>query len=173
MAALYRALLGREPDPPGLAGHVRAVQAGRPEDLIRGFLQSQEFAKKYPKFEKIYGQNSHQISQTPDATKWPHTATSEPRYSVETLVEALYHGVLSRRPDQNGFVGHVRRLASLGSDAADLTPFFKGFLANREYQDSGNSADYPKVVRYFDPAGCCADRFRELRIALPYVVYAE
>ena len=136
VAALYRALLGREPDPPGLAGHVRAVQAGRkPEDLIRGFLQSQEFAKKYPKFEKIYGQNSHQISQTPDATKWPHTATSEPRYSVETLVEALYHGVLSRRPDQNGFVGHVRRLASLGSDAADLTPFFKGFLANREYQD--------------------------------------
>jgi hypothetical protein len=136
VGALYRALLGREPDPPGLAGHIRAVQAGRkPEDLIRGFLQSQEFAKKYPNFEKIYGQNSHQISQTPDAAKWPRPVTSEPRYSVETLVEALYRSVLSRDPDQNGFAGHVRRLGSLGSDAADLTPFIRSFLANREYQD--------------------------------------
>jgi Putative papain-like cysteine peptidase (DUF1796)/Domain of unknown function (DUF4214) len=140
VAALYRVLLGREPDPPGLLGHVRAVQAGwEPEDLVRGFLQSQEFAAKYLKFAKVYGQSSHQISPTPDATQLSHTANSEPRYSVETLVEALYRGVLSRAPDQNGFVSHVRRLGSLSSDAADLTPFIRGFLASREYQDQVTS----------------------------------
>jgi len=135
VAALYRVLLGREPDPLGLVGHVRALQGGRkPDDLMRGFLRSPEFATKYPKFEKVYGQRLQLISPNSDATQSPK-AQSEPRYSVETLVEAFYRGALSRAPDQNGFVSHVRRLESLGSGATDLTPFIKSFLANREYQD--------------------------------------
>lgn len=64
--ALYRVLLEREPDPPGLAGHVQALQAGRkPEDLIGGFLKSREFAAKYYKFAKAYGQSSHLVSAIP------------------------------------------------------------------------------------------------------------
>jgi hypothetical protein len=60
---------------------------------------------------------------------------SEPRYSVETLVEALYRGILSRAPDEKGFFGKIQGLMSLGSTATELTAFVRGFLLSQEYQE--------------------------------------
>src|SRR6516162_3609982 len=60
---------------------------------------------------------------------------SEPRYSIETFVEAVYRAILSRPPHEDGLLNSIRRLVSLGTNATDLTTFIKGFLASQEYQE--------------------------------------
>ena len=61
--------------------------------------------------------------------------TSEARYSIETVVEALYRGVLSREPDEKGFSNNIRGLSLVGAGATGLATFVKDFLSSQEYQN--------------------------------------
>jgi len=53
--ALYRAVLLREPDPPGLANAIRAMRAGKSiEDTLRSCFRCDEFATKHLRFIDTY-----------------------------------------------------------------------------------------------------------------------
>jgi len=72
--------------------------------------------------------------------------TSAPRYSVGILVEALYRGILSRGPDEKGFLSNVRRLMSLGGSPKDLGTFIGGFLSSQEYWNKATRQFAQKLI---------------------------
>jgi Putative papain-like cysteine peptidase (DUF1796) len=87
----------------------------------------------------------------PDNLSMP---TYEPRYSIETVVEALYRGVLSRAPDEKGLLNNIRRLSLVGAGAAGLAPFVKDFLSSQEYQ---NRAARLSAQRLIAPSSALGD----------------
>jgi hypothetical protein len=99
---LYRAVLGRMPDQPGLKGNVETVDSGVSiKQMSAHFLQSQEF-------QTAYGSN----------------------LSHDAMVAALYHNVLDRAPDEQGFVGWVN---ALDAGALDRESVILGFSESAEH----------------------------------------
>ncbi len=79
---LYRALLGREPDPEGLTAATREIQRGRLLQQIRAMAGSAEFAQ------------------------------ARSRLSASQLLDQIYRGLLGREPDSSGvrtYLGQVER----------------------------------------------------------------
>lgn len=71
--ALYRVLLLREPDLPGLRGGLELLRNGSDfENLMRGCLKSEEFARSYQRFTKAYIQ-----SEFLDSTGQSNSPSSE------------------------------------------------------------------------------------------------
>ena len=80
--ALYRALLGREPDPEGLAAATAEIERGRLRSQVRGMLTSAEFRQKAASL------------------------------SAVQLLDRLYRGLLGREPDADGtrqYLGDLER----------------------------------------------------------------
>ncbi len=77
---LYRALLGRDPDPPGFSAAVAEIQRGRLESQVRGMLASEEFQAL-----------RHRLSDT-------------------AFLEQLYRGLLDREPDSSGVHDYLPRI---------------------------------------------------------------
>lgn len=77
-AALYRALLGREGDPPGLAGASAEIERGRLRNQVEAMVRSDEFRRE-------------------------RASLLAPR-----LLEDLYQGLLGRAPDRDGIQRYLR-----------------------------------------------------------------
>ncbi len=77
---LYRALLGREPDPQGFSAAVAEIQRGRLDSQVKGMLASSEFQVL-----------RHRLSDT-------------------ALLEQIYAGLLDREPDSDGVRDYLPRI---------------------------------------------------------------
>jgi hypothetical protein len=78
--ALYRAILGRDPDPEGLRGATLEIQKGDLEDQVSSMLRSPEFQS----------QRAH--------------------LSAGELLESFYQGILGRQADTSGVRTYFRRV---------------------------------------------------------------
>jgi GT2 family glycosyltransferase len=98
--ALYRGILGREPDSSGLAHAIEALRSGQPlEELIRGFIASPEF-------------RACVLQLLIPSVLLPDLAA----------VEAAYRFALAERPDDADIhlqLGHVRKLQDRHAAALD------------------------------------------------------
>lgn len=94
---LYRVFLLREPDPEGLAQHLRDIQRGTSvEDLFRSCLSCQEFSENFETFVKTYlrlerpegktaSAESASLLSARDTTRdWQIIGASEPYFGVLT-----------------------------------------------------------------------------------------
>lgn len=103
VAACYRELLAREPDPQGMEHHLRLLAAGTPKvAIMTGLLQSEEAARLY------------RSGPAPGSGK-RRRSTADILRSVfagsdERCVRGLYEELLCRSPDYPSFGHHVRHL---------------------------------------------------------------
>jgi hypothetical protein len=144
--ALYADLLGRAPDPGGLAYWLGQLVAGQsPQSVAYGFVRSQEYCTSI-----ITGLYEQLLDRQPDAAGlafW--VSTMEGGTSLQQIilsfcdsdeyrtnnpppgqfVESLYQRLLNRASDPAGRQGWIDALAA-GRSTADV---INGFLASQEY----------------------------------------
>lgn len=91
-ASLYRAILGREGDPQGLAGAVAEIQRGRLSTQVEGMARSDEFRRE------------------------------RAGLPAARLLEDLYQGLLGRAPDRDGERRYLREVerGGVASVALDI-----------------------------------------------------
>lgn len=91
-ASLYRALLGREADPPGLAGAISEIQRGRLATQVEAMARSDEFRRE------------------------------RAGLPAARLLEDLYQGLLGRAPDRDGERRYLREVerGDVASVALDI-----------------------------------------------------
>lgn len=119
---LYRAILGREADPNGLADWVNRIDTGAAtrEEVYQGFLGSQEFTGIADQIDDIQNTAAH------------------------AFVERLYSFVLGREGDPAGVEHWVDQLASGNMSLRDVA---YGFIFSPEYVNSNTSnGDYVTML---------------------------
>ena len=119
---LYRAILGREADPNGLADWVNRIDSGAAtrEEVYQGFLGSQEFTGIADQIDDIQNTAAH------------------------AFVERLYSFVLGREGDPAGVEHWVDQLASGNMSLRDVA---YGFIFSPEYVNSNTSnGDYVTML---------------------------
>ncbi len=133
VTVLYRALLGRDPDPAGLAAWADVLRQARLRLAVTGFIPSAEFR-----------------ALLPDRTSRP---------AVETVITRFYTEILGRTPspaELGVWVDFVLTTGRLETAAA-------GFLTSQEFETRAlTSGDYVTILyrtflgRAPDPAGLAA-----------------
>ncbi len=119
---LYRAILGREADPNGLADWVNRIDSGvaTREEVYQGFLGSQEFRGIADQIDDIQNTAAH------------------------AFVERLYSFVLGRQGDPVGVEHWVDQLASGNMSLRDVA---YGFIFSLEYVNNNTSnGDYVTML---------------------------
>ena len=165
--ALYADLLGRAPDPGGLAYWLGQLDAGRsPQCVAYGFLRSQEYCTS-----TITGLYEQLLDRQPDAAGLAFWVTimgggtslqqiilgfcDSAEYRGNNpppgqFVDSLYQRLLNRAPDPAGRQGWIDALAA-GRSTADV---INGFLASQEYCANRVTSLYQTLLgRQPDPAG--------------------
>ncbi|TMV53048.1 DUF4214 domain-containing protein [Paenibacillus mesophilus] len=115
IAACYRELLGREPDPGGMQHHLQLLGGKSKLAIMTALLQS-------PEAEQLYrsGPPPHTGKKRPSAADLLRKLYT---YPDDRYVRGLYEELLCRRPDHKGASHNVRHLqhgASRASIAAQL-----------------------------------------------------
>jgi hypothetical protein len=102
VAACYRELLVREPDPEGLASHMRMLGKRPKAAVMAAIMQS-------PEAEQLYRSGPVSLSgkKRPAAADIMRKLYS---YSDERFVQELYEELLCRRADRSGFSQNVHQL---------------------------------------------------------------
>src|SRR5262245_27082781 len=133
VTVLYRTLLGRAPDPAGLAAWVDVLRQGRLQLALRGFIPSAEFR-----------------ALVPDRTN---------RAAVDAVITRFYTEILGRAPEAAGRIAWVNFVLATGA----LETGAVGFLASPEFETRTlTPAGYVTILyRAFlgrppDPAGRAA-----------------
>lgn len=104
VTTFYRTLLGRDPDPAGLAAWADVLRQARLQIALNGFIPSAEFR-----------------TQLPDRTN---------RTAVEAVLASFYREILGREPDAQGLASWVDFVVATGS----LETAAAGFLASAEFE---------------------------------------
>jgi hypothetical protein len=104
VTVVYRALLGREPDAPGLGGWTDVLRQARLVVAVNGFIPSAEFGALLP--------------------------NRTDRAAVTDVITRFYAQVLGRSPDPAGRAGWVDFVVASG----DLETAAVGFLASAEFE---------------------------------------
>ena len=123
ISALYKGVHGRDADLEGLALYVGRLRKGTPlSEIIAEFLASPE----------------HE-------SRWSHHTS--PRFAIrpEDAITALYHGVHSRPPDEEGHSLYTRLLRS-GTPLSEIVGTFVGspeFMKARKHRDKSQSSLLP------------------------------
>ncbi|MBD2860879.1 DUF4214 domain-containing protein [Paenibacillus oceani] len=123
LAELYRSLLNREPDEPGLANHARALRQGvSKHQLLVSFLISDEALSLY--------------EQPPPANKDDHSAMVYRELQrlfnrrADSFVSHLYRDVLCREPDRDSYNSYLESLAK----GRRKSSVFKRFVTSAEFE---------------------------------------
>ena len=138
---LYAAFFDRQADPAGKNGWISVLQSGGlREDVLEGFLFSQEFANL------VAGFGIDACQDTGSGTR-----------SLSDFVERFYRLILGREPDPAGLNGWVDDLSDGRSTACDIA---FGFVFSPEFSNRNTSnGQYVDILyaaffdRQADPAG--------------------
>jgi hypothetical protein len=110
IATFYQAVLGRQPDLPGLEYWENALTSGQSLVSITGdFIGSSEFLARFP------------AASAPADQGGPHDTA---------FVTALYENILNRAPDSAGLAYWVNNLATGAQDRAEVLISFTGSQEN-------------------------------------------
>lgn len=154
---LYRALLGREPDPAGLAHFTARLAAGEPrEAIVQAILGSYEYRHR----QTVLGLYRGLLGREPDAAGYAtwmnELETGKPLYAIVNsfvasaeyraagnlgagmlsdamFVRSLYCGVLGREPDAGGLAAHLGAMRQGWLGRAELRAMF---LSCPEFTDT-------------------------------------
>jgi glucose/arabinose dehydrogenase len=118
IATMYRSLLGRDPDPAGLAAWAHLLRQSRLQLALGGFIPSPEFR-----------------ALLPDRTN---------RAAVEAVLARFYTEILGRAPDAQGLARWVDFVVASGS----LETAAVGFLASAEFEARPLSSQAYVTVLY-------------------------
>jgi subtilisin family serine protease len=139
----YRTILGREPDPAGLAHWLDRFQAGDEEEhILAAFLASEEFYRQHGSDVRdwltgVYGAVLGRLPDGPGRTYWDQALSSgSPRQVVAAsilhspeahgwVVGDAYHALLRREPDAAGAAWWVAALQQ-GQSPSQVTAAIAG-----------------------------------------------
>ncbi len=149
VVVLYKAMLGREPDPAGLAAWTDVLNQGYPfGSVINGFCGSKEFINLC---------NEYGI-QPGSVNVGPVTPAGENK--IKAFVRRCYQIILGRDPDAAGLDAWADALATGKAKASEI---IDGFVNSQEYLSKNLSHEASVKVLYNamlgrdpDPAGLAA-----------------
>jgi hypothetical protein len=143
----YEAVLGRAPEPGGMASWLNGMRAGvlSPDDAYRAFLQSEEYYQSTGGTDSafvaaVYEKILHRTADQSEIEWWARGVATAGRgavvnsiwMSVETArarVAAMYVAYLGREPDPDGLAGWGDYELRNGTNAVRM-----GILGSAEYQ---------------------------------------
>ena len=143
----YREVLGRSPEPGGMASWLNGMRAGvlSPDDAYRAFLQSEEYYQSTGGTDSafvaaLYEKILHRTAGQEEIEGWSRVVAASGRaavvdsiwMSVETArarVAVMYRAYLGREPDQGGVEAWGDQGLRYGDNAVRM-----GILGSPEYQ---------------------------------------
>ncbi len=141
---LYRAMLGRAPDPSGLADWTAALDAGTPiSSVIAGFYDSNEFRKISASYGIVAGtaQNRAEVY----AAVPVRSTVDIDQDKVRTFLTRCYRTILGREPDENG-LNHW--LNALLDEKWTILQIIGGFVNSSEFRNKNYSNVETVMILY-------------------------
>ena len=156
VVVLYKAMLGREPDPAGLAAWTNVLNEGYPfGSVINGFCGSDEFKALCAEYGIQPGSVNVGDAQPTQPTQ-PDVPAGDMN-KIKAFVTRCYSVILGRNPDPDGLNAWANALATGEAKASEI---IDGFVNSQEFLTKGLTKEEQVDVLYnamlgrgADPAG--------------------